>query len=65
MWHFGVKHAGAAHAAIVQNLIPVVAIVATWISRGEAPTGPQMFGGAMILIGLVSMRISRGATAGK
>ncbi len=65
MWHFGVKHAGAAHAAIVQNLIPVVAIVATWISRGEAPTGPQMFGGAMILIGLVSMRISRAATAGK
>lgn len=65
MWHFGVKHAGAAHAAVVQNLIPVVAIVATWISRGEAPTGPQMFGGAMILIGLVAMRISRASATGK
>ena len=59
MWHFGVKHAGAAHAAIVQNLIPVVAIIAAWFSRGEEPTMPQLLGGALILTGLIAMRMTR------
>ncbi len=61
MWHFGVKHAGAAHAAIVQNLIPVVAILAAWISRNESPTMPQLYGGTMILVGLITMRSTRRA----
>jgi drug/metabolite transporter (DMT)-like permease len=45
MWNFGVRHAGAAHAAIIQNLIPLIAIVAAWFSRGEAATAVQLFGG--------------------
>lgn len=59
MWNFGVRHAGAAHAAIVQNLIPLVAIIAAWFTRSERATGPQILGGALILGGLAMMRIRR------
>jgi drug/metabolite transporter (DMT)-like permease len=59
MWNFGVRHAGAAHAAVIQNLIPVIAIIAAWFSRGEAATATQLFGGALILGGLVIMRMAR------
>lgn len=61
MWHFGVRHAGAAHAAIIQNLIPLVAIAVAWLGRGEHATRAQMFGGALILGGLVTMRLGRTA----
>lgn len=59
MWNFGVRHAGAAHAAIIQNLIPLIAIVAAWLTRGESATTAQLFGGGLILSGLVIMRYSR------
>jgi drug/metabolite transporter (DMT)-like permease len=63
MWNFGVRHAGAAHAAAVQNLVPLVAILAAWLSRGEVATQPQLIGGALILCGLITMRVSRRAAA--
>lgn len=59
MWHFGVRHAGAAHAAIIQNLIPLVALAVAWVSRGETATTAQLFGGALIMVGLVTMRLGR------
>ena len=59
MWNYGVRHAGAAHASIVQNMVPLVAIVAAWISRGETVTAGQVFGGALIVGGLVIMRTAR------
>lgn len=59
MWNFGVRQAGAAHAAVIQNLIPVVAILAAWISRGETATSTQVVGGALILGGLILMRRGR------
>jgi len=59
MWNFGVRHAGPSHAAAVQNLVPVVAILAAWRLLDEAPTGPQVVGGALILGGLLLMRASR------
>ena len=59
MWNYGVRHAGAAHAAVIQNLIPLIAIAAAWITRGESPTWAQIFGGALILSGLVIMRLAR------
>ncbi len=58
MWSFGVRHAGAAHAAVIQNLIPLVAIAVAWVSRGETPTTAQLVGGALILSGLLAMRIN-------
>ena len=64
MWNYGVRHAGAAHAAIIQNLIPVVTIVAAWISRGEKVTSAQLLGGALILGGLIIMRLGRKLASG-
>ncbi len=62
MWNLGVRHAGAAHAAVIQNLIPLIAIVAAWLTRGESATAAQLFGGALILGGLVTMRLGRQRT---
>ncbi|MEZ6124811.1 MAG: EamA family transporter [Planctomycetaceae bacterium] len=59
MWSYGVRHAGAAHAAIIQNLVPLVAIVAAWMTRGESASAAQLIGGTLILTGLVIMRRSR------
>ena len=55
MWNLGVRHAGAGHAAVIQNLVPLVAILAAWISRGESASRTQLFGGGLILGGLVIM----------
>ena len=63
MWSFGVRHAGAAHAAIIQNLVPLVAVIAAWVFRGELLTIPQLVGGTLIIGGLVIMRSTRTATA--
>lgn len=59
LWNYGVQHAGAAHSANIQNLIPLTAIVAAWISRGETATAAQLIGGGLILAGLVIMRRAR------
>lgn len=59
MWSYGVKHAGAAQAAMFQNLCPVIAILAAWLWRGETVSIAQTIGGAMIIGGLIIMRQSR------
>lgn len=59
MWSYGVKHAGAAQAAMFQNLSPVIAILAAWLWRGETVSIAQTVGGAMIIGGLIIMRQSR------
>jgi len=61
MWNFGVRQAGASHAAVVQNLVPLIAIATAWLTRGEAATVPQIVGGSAILCGLVIMRMNRNA----
>lgn len=63
MWSFGVRHAGAAHAAIIQNLVPLVAVIAAWVFRGELLTIPQLIGGTLIIGGLVIMRSTRTTNA--
>lgn len=63
MWSFGVRHAGAAHAAVVQNLVPLIAVIAAWIFRGELLTVPQLIGGTLIIGGLIIMRTTRAASA--
>ena len=59
MWSFGVKHAGAAHATMFQNLSPIVAIVSAWLILGEPLNIAQGVGGALILGGLLIMRSAR------
>lgn len=63
MWNFGVRHAGAAHAAVIQNLVPIIAIAAAWLTRDEVATTAQVVGGSMILGGLIIMRLGRNTTA--
>ena len=59
MWNFGVKQVGASHAAGFQNLVPLVALFASWWLINEVPFWLQLIGGAMILLGLITMRIER------
>ncbi len=57
MWNFGVLRLGASHAAVYQNLVPFVALIAAWISPlREVITPIQFFGGVMIVIGLFITR---------
>ena len=59
MWSYGVKHAGAAQAAMIQNLTPVVAMAAAWVWLGETINSAQALGGGMIISGLFIMHRSR------
>lgn len=59
MWSFGVREAGAAHAAVFQNLIPVIAIVSAFLIRNESVTPVQVVGGTLIISGLIVMRRAR------
>lgn len=59
MWNYGVREAGAAHAAVFQNMIPVIAFVSAWIVRGETVSITQIIGGSLIISGLVVMRRAR------
>lgn len=65
MWSYGVKHAGAAQAAMIQNLTPIVAMAAAWIWLGETINASQALGGAMIIGGLFVMRRSRQLSASR
>ena len=56
MWNYGVRHAGPAHASVIQNLIPLVAIIAAWLIRDEPVTSAQALGGVLILGGVIMVR---------
>jgi drug/metabolite transporter (DMT)-like permease len=60
MWNYGVRQVGASHAAIYQNLIPIVALTGSLILLHEYPLFWQLVGGALILCGLIVMRRARG-----
>lgn len=59
MWNYGLQHAGASHASVIQNVVPLVAIASAWLMRGETVTVSQLIGGGLILGGLVAMRLTR------
>ena len=52
MWNLGVKQLGASHAAVFQNLVPLVALLCSWYFLDERVTPIQIFGGTMIIAGL-------------
>lgn len=58
-WNYGVKILGTSHAAIYQNLVPVAALIAAWLILDEVPVVAQIFGGIVIVFGLVVMRKHR------
>lgn len=57
MWNYGVQQLGASHAAVYQNLVPLVALLAAWLSPlGETITSKQLLGGSLIIVGLFVTR---------
>lgn len=63
LWNFGVREAGASHAAVYQNLLPMFAFCSAWIVRGETASVIQLAGGVLIIGGLVVMRKARSGEA--
>ena len=59
LWNFGVKRIGSSHAAVFQNMAPVIALTASWLMLAEPIRSSQILGGVMILGGLFVMRASR------
>ena len=59
LWNLGIKQVGPSHASGFQNLVPLVALAASWILIGEVPFALQLVGGALIVVGLVVMRYKR------
>lgn len=59
MWNHGINVLGPSHAAVFQNLVPVFALISSWLLIGEQPFLLQLIGGGLILAGLMAMRRSR------
>lgn len=58
-YNFGVRKVGASHTAVYTNLVPLVALLLSWLALHETITPAQLGGGALLLGGLVVMRRSR------
>ena len=56
MWNYGVKKIGPAQAGAFQNLVPLIALLASWILIAEVPFALQLVGGGLIIAGLMVMR---------
>lgn len=56
LWNFGVQKIGPSHAAVYQNLVPVVALLAAYLLVGEEITWLQTIGGLTIVVGLFLTR---------
>lgn len=59
LWNRSVRTIGPARTATFSYLVPVVALAVAWSFLDENPTGLQMIGGALVILGLASRRRSR------
>lgn len=59
MWNYAVKQVGASHTAAFQNLVPIVALVTSFLILGEQIVIGQIVGGLATIAGLVIMRSGR------
>ena len=59
LWNHCIGKVGAPHAAIYQNVIPLVTVIGAWWMINEIPTLLQLAGGVLIIVGLIVMRRSR------
>jgi drug/metabolite transporter (DMT)-like permease len=57
------RHLPATRVAIVAMLEPVGAIVVAWVWLGEALTAVQLFGAAVVLVGIVAAQTARAPMA--
>ncbi len=58
-WHAGVRAVGGSHAAVYQNVVTLVAVIGGWIFLKEEPLVAQLFGGVLMIAGLLMMRRGR------
>ncbi len=59
MWNVGIRHVGPSHTAVFTNLVPVLTLILGFFWLGEVPVPLQLFGGGLVLLGLIFMRVSR------
>jgi len=57
LWYRGVEKIGGARTAVYSNLTPVVALATGWIWLGESLSPLGFVGAAMVLIGLMTVRV--------
>ena len=58
-WHVGVRRLGGSHASIYQNVVTLVAVMGGWLALGEPVLTSQLCGGALMIAGLLLMRVRR------
>jgi len=51
LWGYALTHLEASHAAVFDNMIPVVGVIAATIILRERPTHLEVFGGVLIVCG--------------
>jgi drug/metabolite transporter (DMT)-like permease len=51
LWGYALRHLEASQAAVFDNLIPIVGIVAAALFLRERPTGWELAGGALVILG--------------
>lgn len=58
-WTYSVQKVGATHTAVFGNLVPFVALVASYFILQEHIQPDQLLGGSLIVGGLILMRLNR------
>ncbi len=59
-WYDAVARIGATRAALVNTLVPVIAIAMAWLILGERLTGEQAVGAALVVLGVAVAAIFTG-----
>ena len=58
-WNIGVRKLGGSHAAVYQNVVTLVAVVASWVWLQEPVLAMQLLGGMIAIGGLFLIRKGR------
>ena len=58
-WNSAVKQLGASHTAVYNNVVPLIALIASFFFLGEKIMLGQILGGTFTIVGLVIMRRGR------
>jgi drug/metabolite transporter (DMT)-like permease len=59
IWSFALRHIGVSRTAVYSNLTPMVALFGGWLLLGERPALAQFAGMALILGGILIVRMGK------
>jgi drug/metabolite transporter (DMT)-like permease len=51
LWGYALRHLEASQAAVFDNAVPIVGILAATLFLRERPTGVELIGGALVMVG--------------